>query len=75
MGSEYSKDENFVFQGVKKFKDADPETFEVLNWNYSRDKNFVFKRLEILEDADPKTFEIPSSQFLTTQLSNLQIKY
>jgi hypothetical protein len=38
----YYKDKNKVFVNDKEIKGADPQTFEVLNWNISKDKNNLY---------------------------------
>jgi len=37
---------------------ADPETFEVLDFDYAKDKNYVFYDGRVINQVDPETFEV-----------------
>lgn len=60
----YAKDKNhvFVFQpdacGTNVFilSEADPQTFEALNYRWGRDKNFVYENAIILDSLNAKNF-------------------
>ena len=72
--SNYAKDRNYVYHyniladycmisfidANAKIKNADPQTFEVLNETYAKDKNHVYKNGEVLDGVDPESFEIPN---------------
>jgi len=64
-GTAYFKDKNNVYLGfsgkgtmVEKIKNADPETFEVLDSCYAKDKNNVYCTSQIVMNADPNSFEL-----------------
>lgn len=59
----YAKDWSWVYIGVKKIKEADLETFEVLNYDYAKDKNHVYRYEKIIEEADPSTFEFLNGSY------------
>ena len=53
----YGKDKNFVFSGIRKVLNIDPDGFEVIDRNYTRNKKFLYWNEELVKDADPATFE------------------
>lgn len=61
---DHHKDKKNVYYGVHILPDADPQTFEVINYKathwrfYGKDKNNVYYEWDKLENADPKTFEV-----------------
>ena len=59
----FIKDKNNVYYQGKKFKGADPKTFEVLESGHSKDKNNVYYYKEKIEEADSETFEITISPY------------
>lgn len=64
LSNTHSKDKNGVYYGVHTMEDADPKTFEVINYviysqtPYSKDKTHVYYQWMKIEDADIETFEI-----------------
>ncbi len=54
----YAKDKDNVYFKGGQIKNADPETFEIINHGYSKDKNYVFIDYYKIFKADPKTFEL-----------------
>lgn len=59
----FGKDDLNVFYASYVIKDADPDTFQILEYFYSKDKNTVFYDTAKLEDADPDTFQIISGRY------------
>jgi hypothetical protein len=53
----YAKDKNNVYRESKLFKEADKETFEVLNFTYAKDKLNVWIMIGKIENVDAETFE------------------
>ena len=53
----YAKDKNNVYIKEKIFKEADVDTFEVLNYAYAKDKINVWTMIGNIENVDAKTFE------------------
>ena len=67
----YGKDKKNVYLKGKLIKNADPETFEIIDFvnensygdkNYSKDKNYVFFYGEQIQNANAKTFQIPNKK-------------
>jgi len=60
LGNEYARDGKSVFFRGRLIKDADGETFQVVDGGYAfyfaKDKNYVFKHDEIFEEAEAKSF-------------------
>lgn len=54
----YAKDDKKVFYASYEIKDADPETFQVLNGLFAKDKEHVFYDAQTIEGINPKTFEL-----------------
>lgn len=63
----YGKDKNHVYLNGYLVKNANPQTFEIIDYrdensygdkNYSKDKNFVFFNGNQIPRANPKTFQI-----------------
>jgi hypothetical protein len=57
----YAKDKNTVYRDSKRFKEADKDTFEVLNFNYAKDKSNVWTLIGKIENVDAGTFEVCDS--------------
>jgi hypothetical protein len=64
----YGKDKKNVYLEGRLIKNADPETFEIIDFVdrnksqykcYSKDKNYVFYFGEQIQNANPKTFQVP----------------
>lgn len=55
---DFTKDKNAVFYKAERILNADPQTFEVLEFGFSKDKRHVYRIGELLKDADPKSFQI-----------------
>lgn len=55
-------DNKVVYDGVK-IENADPASFEIIQFPYSKDKNNVFYHGDIIEKADPNTFSIFKTSF------------
>ena len=54
----WGKDKNRIFFFHEEIKNADPETFETLDWGYSRDKENAYCESDVIACADSETFEI-----------------
>ncbi len=53
-------DKNNVYCSQDKMtiiKDADPATFEIIEYHYRRDKNYIFIECEKVENSDSESFE------------------
>ncbi len=50
-------------EGFKVFEDADPETYEQLNYDFAKDKNFIFRNEEKFTKVDHESFAVISDQF------------
>lgn len=61
---EYTKDKSNVYYRCNYIvKNADSETFEVIDFNFAKDKNHIFKDGAILEGFNPKTFKSEDVEF------------
>lgn len=49
--------------GFKILEDADPETYEQLNYDFAKDKNFIFRNNEKMQGVDYESFDVVNSQF------------
>lgn len=57
--SGWGKNENvYSYLYVRRIREADVETFKVLDDLYAKDKDHVFFNATIIPDADPKTFKV-----------------
>ncbi len=54
----YAKDNQTVFLGKKKIKDADGKTFRVLGLGYGCDSHHIFYKTNIVTGAIPESFKI-----------------
>ncbi len=50
-------------EGFKILEDADPTTYEQLNYDFAKDKNFVFRNNEKITEVDHGSFEIINNKF------------
>ena len=56
---EYAKDTEYVYYKWKIILEADPHSFEVMEfYHYAKDTNNVYIEGELLKNADPDSFEI-----------------
>ncbi|SHI66845.1 DKNYY family protein [Aquimarina spongiae] len=53
--------------GFKILEDADPDTYEQLNYDFARDKNVIFRNNEKLTEIDHESFEIINGEFCKDQ--------
>ncbi len=53
----YQTGNSIYFLGTK-IKNADADTFKILNGGYSKDKSFVYYREQIIEVSDPDAFKV-----------------
>ncbi|MCD7932260.1 MAG: DKNYY domain-containing protein [Tannerellaceae bacterium] len=58
MNNLYAKDQNNVFFQTEIIKNADPETFEYVDYPFTKDKNNVYYEAQKIESADAATFEL-----------------
>ncbi|WP_108808493.1 DKNYY domain-containing protein [Aquimarina spinulae] len=49
--------------GFKILEDADPATYEQLNFSFAKDKNYIFRDNEKLTEVDYSSFEILNEEF------------
>lgn len=56
VATRYYKDKNFVYLDTKIIKQANPETFVMIDYSFAKDDKHVFYEEKILVGADPKTF-------------------
>lgn len=56
--AEWGADENSVYCQWTKLEEADPQTFQFIDYSFSKDKNGVYYDHYRLDGADPKSFEI-----------------
>lgn len=54
-------------EGFRVLEDADPLTYEQLNYHFAKDKNYVFRNNKKLTQVDYKSFEIINDQFCKDQ--------
>ena len=47
-----------IYYEERKLKNADLNSFEVLDWCYAKDQNKVYYYDKVIEGADPCTFKI-----------------
>lgn len=69
MGDYYAVDEknsyaiNVTRSAWILIKDADRETFKVIQGRFARDKNHIYSRNTILEQVDAATFSVISGRY------------
>jgi hypothetical protein len=54
----FAKDKNSCYRRSQKYKEADPKTFEVLNFHFAKDKNHIYSLDGIAKKVDHETFEV-----------------
>lgn len=54
----YAKDKDYIYLKGRQIKDADSETFKIIDQEYSKDKNYVYIDYYKIFKADPETFEL-----------------
>jgi len=59
----YAKDKSHVFYLSMAIKDADIESFEIINSNFAKDKNHVYYYDKRLLDIDPSTFKYQEGMY------------
>lgn len=55
---DFAKDKKKCYRNGSAYKDADPDSFEVLNQYFARDKDFIYSLDGVVKNADYKTFEV-----------------
>jgi hypothetical protein len=55
-GSNYKKDDKYVYWGNDVIPNSDPGTFSIIDRNFAKDRNQVYSEGRVLIGADPETF-------------------
>ena len=61
----FAKDKNNCYRTNTKYKEADPETFEVLNYHFAKDKNHIYSINGIVKNVDYESFEVLDNGYKT----------
>lgn len=63
----FAKDKSRCYRMGTAYKDADPDTFEVLNRYFARDKHHIYNREGVDKKVDYASFEVLDSGYITDE--------